>query len=69
MKLSNYGAFTDEGWSKEDAAGYKTAFEGHEMTTPKTAGTAYACAVTKAPRELSGSVLEFNDPKIQALVQ
>lgn len=60
--------FTDEGWSKEDAANYKKTFEGLQMVSPKIVGRAYAHAVTKSSREISGSVLEYTEPEIQALV-
>lgn len=58
----------DDGWSAEDGKKYREAVAGWPLTSPKTAGRAYAYAVTKASREISGSVVEFDDPKIQALL-
>ncbi|KIW77600.1 hypothetical protein Z517_10046 [Fonsecaea pedrosoi CBS 271.37] len=57
-----------EGWSQEDAANYRKAFAGYELSKPEVVGRAYAYAVTKASREVSGSVLEYTAPEIQGLI-
>ncbi|RVX70797.1 hypothetical protein B0A52_05448 [Exophiala mesophila] len=57
-----------DGWTAEDAKNYKEISSTWTLTKPAEAGRAYAYAVTKASREIGGSVVEFNDPIIQALL-
>lgn len=59
---------TDDGWSKEDAAGYKKIMTMYELSKPAVVGRAYAYAVTKATRKISGTVMEYTVPEIQELI-
>lgn len=54
----------DEGWGKEQAATYKKFVDAVEMISPAVAGAAYAHAVVNGDASLSGSDVEYNDPKL-----
>ena len=54
----------DEGWGPEQVAKYKKFVDAVEMITPAVAGAAYAHAVVNADASLSGSDVEYNDPRL-----
>ena len=58
------GIFTDEGWGPADMEKYEKFVAQVEMITPAVAGNAYAQTVTKCDANISGLVLDYDDPRL-----
>lgn len=55
---------TGEGFDEEHVKTYKTFTAKVEMITPSVAAMAFVSTVLRAGQELSGVVLDYNDPRL-----
>lgn len=54
----------DEGWTANDIRHYEDFVSKIDMITPEVAGNAYAQVLIRGGREISGLIVDYDDPRL-----